>query len=130
MTLRTAATDEGDGPDGCVPAHLEVLACRIAIAGTAEGLDQEGELDPSTPVIQRALAATAEFGVQGELARSSTDSNVPIALGIPAVTIGRGGQGANGHAPDEFWINVDAYLAVQRALVLVLAEAGFAGPIS
>ena len=89
-----------------------------------------GELDPSTPVIQRALAATAEFGVQGELARSSTDSNVPIALGIPAVTIGRGGQGANGHAPDEFWINVDAYLAVQRALVLVVAEAGFAGPIS
>lgn len=89
-----------------------------------------GELDPATPVIQRALAATGEFGVQGQLARSSTDSNVPIALGVPAVTIGRGGQGSNGHAPDEFWVNVDAYLAVQRALVLVVAEAGLAGPIS
>ncbi|MCH1571603.1 MAG: hypothetical protein L7S64_09685, partial [Longimicrobiales bacterium] len=89
-----------------------------------------GELPVSTPVVQRALAATGEFGVEGQLARSSTDSNVPIAMGVPAVTIGRGGQGSNGHAPDEFWVNVDAYLAVQRALVLVVAEAGLAGPIS
>jgi acetylornithine deacetylase/succinyl-diaminopimelate desuccinylase-like protein len=89
-----------------------------------------GELDPSTPVVQRALATTATFGSQGELARSSTDSNVPIALGVPAVTIGKGGQGQHGHAPNEFWVNRDAYLAVQRALLLVVAEAGFAGPIS
>ncbi|MDX1494750.1 MAG: M20/M25/M40 family metallo-hydrolase [Longimicrobiales bacterium] len=89
-----------------------------------------GEMDPTTPLVQRALAATAAFGVEGELGRSSTDSNVPIALGIPAVTIGRGGIGANGHAPDEYWINRDAPLAVQRALLLVVAEAGFAGPIS
>jgi di/tripeptidase len=70
------------------------------------------------------------MGVEGELARSSTDSNVPIAMGVPAVTIGRGGAGSNGHAPDEYWINRDAFLAVQRALLLVTAEAGFAGPIS
>lgn len=89
-----------------------------------------GEVDPATPLIQRALATTASFGVEGELARSSTDSNVPIALGVPAVTIGRGGGGANGHAPDEYWINRDAWLAVQRALLLVVAEAGLAGPIS
>lgn len=89
-----------------------------------------GELDPATPLVQRALATTAAFGEDGELARSSTDSNVPIALGVPAVTIGRGGVSANGHAPDEYWVNRDAYLAVQRALLLVVAEAGFAGPIS
>lgn len=89
-----------------------------------------GEMDPDTPLVQRALASTAAFGVEGELARSSTDSNVPIALGVPAVTIGRGGIGQNGHAPDEYWVNRDAYLAVQRALLLVVAEAGFAGPIS
>jgi tripeptide aminopeptidase len=49
---------------------------------------------------------------------------------VPAVTIGRGGDGSNGHAPDEYWVNREAYLAVQRALLLVVAEAGFAGPIS
>lgn len=89
-----------------------------------------GEMDPTAPIVQRALASTAAFGEEGDLARSSTDSNVPIALGVPAVTIGRGGASQNGHAPDEFWVNRDAYLAVQRALLLVVAEAGFAGPIS
>ena len=94
------------------------------------GLRPSGEMDPSTPLVQRALASTAHFGVEGELARSSTDSNVPIALGIPAVTIGRGGIGANGHAPDEYWINEEAWIAVQRAILLVVAEARLAGPVS
>lgn len=86
-----------------------------------------GEMDPSTPLVQRALATTAVFGGEGELARSSTDSNIPISLGVPAVTIGRGGDGENGHAPDEWWRNVDGHLAIQRALLLLVAEAGLAG---
>jgi len=94
------------------------------------GMRPSGEMDPNAPLVQRALASTAAFGVQAELERSSTDSNVPISIGVPAVTIGRGGQSANGHAPDEFWINREAYLAVQRAILLVVSEAGFAGPIS
>ena len=89
-----------------------------------------GEMDPSAPLVQRALATTAHFGEEGELARSSTDSNTPISLGVPAVTIGRGGVGGNGHAPDEWWINRDAHVAIQRALLLVVAEAGLAGPVS
>lgn len=89
-----------------------------------------GEMSPENPLIQRALAATALFGARPTLARSSTDSNVPIANGVPAVTLGRGGVSANGHAPDEYWINREAWLAVQRALLVVVAEAGFAGPIS
>lgn len=83
-----------------------------------------GELDPSLPLIQRAMAATRHIGVEPRLARSSTNSNIPIALGIPAVTIGRGGEGASNHSPDEWWINRDGYLAIQRALLLVVAEAG------
>ncbi len=94
------------------------------------GLRPSGEMADDAPLVQRALASTAYFEVEGELARSSTDSNVPIALGIPAVTIGRGGVGGNGHSPNEYWINRDAYLAVQRAILLVLAEARLAGPIS
>lgn len=89
-----------------------------------------GSLESSIPLIQRALATTAVFGVSGTLARSSTDSNVPISLGIPAVTIGRGGQGGEGHSPGEWWINRDGHLAIQRALLLVVAEAGLANPIS
>ena len=89
-----------------------------------------GSQESSIPLIQRALATTAVFGVSGTLVRSSTDSNVPISLGIPAVTIGRGGQGGEGHSPGEWWINRDGHLAIQRALLLVVAEAGLATPIS
>ncbi len=88
-----------------------------------------GNGDRELPLIQRALATTAVFGVQGEFGRSSTDSNVPIALGIPAVTIGRGGIGVGAHSPGERWVNVDGHLAIQRALLLVVAEAGLGGMI-
>ena len=88
-----------------------------------------GEGNRNAPLIQRALATTAEFGVQGRFGRSSTDSNVPIALGIPAVTIGRGGIGFGGHSPGEYWVNVDSHLAIQRGLLLLVAEAGMAGLI-
>ncbi len=89
-----------------------------------------GEMSASAPLVQRTLASLSVFGIEGRLERSSTDSNVPIALGVPAVTIGRGGESANSHAPNEYWINREAYVAVQRAILLVLAEAGLAGPIS
>jgi acetylornithine deacetylase/succinyl-diaminopimelate desuccinylase-like protein len=85
-----------------------------------------GEMDPSVGLVQRAIAATEFFDVEPALGRSSTNSNIPIALGVPAVTIGRGGVGGNGHAPDEWWINRDGHLAIQRALLLTVAEAGLA----
>lgn len=83
-----------------------------------------GEIDPSTPFLQRALASVAHFGFEPQLGRASTDSNVPISMGIPAVTIGRGGVGEGGHSLDEWWINEDGHIAIQRTLLLVTAEAG------
>ncbi len=85
-----------------------------------------GEGDPTAPLLQRAVAATVHFGVEPQFERSSTNSNVPIALGIPSVTIGRGGIGFGAHSLDEYWINVDGHLAIQRALLLAVAEAGLA----
>ncbi|MDH5588883.1 MAG: M20/M25/M40 family metallo-hydrolase [Gemmatimonadota bacterium] len=86
-----------------------------------------GEMDPENPLVQRALATTLAFGDRASLTRSSTDSNIPIALGVPAVTIGRGGEGGENHSPGEWWINRDGHLAIQRALLLVVVEAGLAG---
>ena len=90
------------------------------------GARPSGETDPSAALVQRAIAANAFFGAGGELGRSSTNSNIPISLGVPAVTIGRGGVGGENHSPSEWWINRDGPLAIQRALLLVVAEAGLA----
>ena len=88
-----------------------------------------GEGDESSPLIQRAIAATELFGAEAGTSRGSTNSNIPISLGVPAVTIGRGGVGGENHSPGEWWINRDGHLAIQRALLLTVAEAGLAGII-
>ncbi|HEX7051080.1 MAG TPA: M20/M25/M40 family metallo-hydrolase [Longimicrobiales bacterium] len=85
-----------------------------------------GETPLDAPLLLRAMAATRHFGDEPDLARSSTDSNIPISLGIPAVTITRGGVGGGSHSPGEWWIPRDAPEAIQRALLIVLAEAGMA----
>jgi acetylornithine deacetylase/succinyl-diaminopimelate desuccinylase-like protein len=83
-----------------------------------------GAVDPETPLVQRAMAATRYFDAEPRLGTGSTDSNVPIALGIPAVTIGRGGAGGGTHSLREWWANRYGHLAIQRALLITLAEAG------
>jgi len=85
-----------------------------------------GETPVDAPLVLRAMAATRHFGDVPELERSSTDSNVPISLGIPSVTITRGGIGGGSHSPGEWWINRNGPVAIQRAVLLLVAEAGLA----
>jgi tripeptide aminopeptidase len=85
-----------------------------------------GTTAATTPLMQRAMAVTRAIGLTPRLDKSSTDANVPIARGIPAITVGRGGVGGNAHAPEEFWVNVQSTRAIRRILYLALAEAGLA----
>ena len=88
-----------------------------------------GEMPEDTPLVQRALAAGEIFaGRLVSLSTSSTDSNIPISRGIPAVTLGRGGVGGEGHAPGEWWLNREGDRAIQNALLVLVSEAGLARP--
>lgn len=88
-----------------------------------------GEVADDHPLVERAIEVMRIFGAEPELTRSSTDSNIPIALGIPAVTIGSGGVGGGAHSPAEWWINRDGHLGIQANLLLLVSEAGLAEPI-
>lgn len=84
-----------------------------------------GELGENLPLILKAIAATSYFDAQPTLTRGSTDSNIPIALGVPAITIGRGGKSDNAHALDEWYINDETgVLAIKLAMLILVAEAG------
>ena len=61
-----------------------------------------------------------------QLALSSTDANVPMALGIPALTLGCGGDAGLAHTTDEWYRNVDGPDGTIRALHTVLLYAGVA----
>jgi tripeptide aminopeptidase len=81
---------------------------------------------PIVQATQRAVTAIAR-GPLATFAGSSTDSNIAMSLGIPAVTIGGGGEGGNWHSRNEWYKPVDAWMGPQSALLTVLMLAGLDG---
>jgi acetylornithine deacetylase/succinyl-diaminopimelate desuccinylase-like protein len=81
---------------------------------------------PIVQATQRAVS-TITRGPRVTFAGSSTDSNMAMSLGIPAVTIGGGGEGGNWHSRNEWYKPVDAWLGPQNALLTVLTLAGLDG---
>jgi tripeptide aminopeptidase len=80
-----------------------------------------------------AMLHAARKGIQsvgGEvksIMASSTDSNLPISLGIPAVTLGSGGVGGGSHGPGEWYSPVNAWLGPQHELLTILSLVGVDG---
>jgi tripeptide aminopeptidase len=81
---------------------------------------------PLVETARRSAAAIAR-GPRIVLAGSSTDSNLAMSLGIPAVTIGGGGEGGNWHSLNEWYRPTDAYLGPQNALLTLLMLVGMEG---
>jgi acetylornithine deacetylase/succinyl-diaminopimelate desuccinylase-like protein len=79
-----------------------------------------------SPIVRTALDAGKALGVaRMGTGASSTDSNLPMSLGIPAITIGGGGNGSGAHSLDEkFEDTPDGYKGPQWALLIVAALAG------
>tara|TARA_B100001059_G_scaffold104548_1_gene104338 strand:- start:93 stop:1382 length:1290 start_codon:yes stop_codon:yes gene_type:complete len=94
----------------------------LALTINKIGNRPSGKVEESVPLIQRTIAATQYMGVEPRLTIGSTDSNIPISIGVPAVTIGRGGEGGGAHSLDEWWINKDGYKSIQLALLILLSE--------
>jgi acetylornithine deacetylase/succinyl-diaminopimelate desuccinylase-like protein len=87
-----------------------------------------GELPKEHPLVRAAAAATYAIGRTPELVTASTDANIPISLGVPAIAIGAGGRGGGVHTPGEWYDNTDGALGVARALTVLVAAAELAGP--
>lgn len=84
-----------------------------------------GRTPADNPIVQAAALAFDEIGVPlEELSTSSTDSNVPMSLGIPAITIAGGGNGGGAHSPEEWFMPADSWVGPQTAFLLLLALAG------
>ena len=85
-----------------------------------------GEIPADAPIVQAAVEVTRRVVGTDEvsLVRSSTDANLPISLGIPAITIGGGGEGVDSHAPGEAFDPTDWERGIRRVLVLAVALVG------
>jgi tripeptide aminopeptidase len=79
-----------------------------------------------SPIVRTALDAVKALGAENApTGASSTDSNLPMSLGIPAITIGGGGTGSGAHSlTEQFEETPDGYKGPQWALLIVAALAG------
>ena len=85
-----------------------------------------GQTPKDSALVVTAAAAIRAAGMTPTYSFSSTDSNIPISLGIPAITIDSGGRGGRAHALDE-WIDVEktsSLRGIQSAFLLLLTLAG------
>jgi tripeptide aminopeptidase len=78
------------------------------------------------PLVTMASAITRLAGREPELVTASTDANVPISLGVPAIAIGAGGRGGGVHTPAEWYDNVDGSRGLTRAMAILVGAAGLA----
>lgn len=77
----------------------------------------------TSPIVQAAVSVTRALDIPVSFSEGSTDSNLPISLGIPAVTIDTGGRGSGVHTEGEMFDATDAWKGTQRALLLAVALA-------
>ena len=83
-----------------------------------------GETASDSPLVQLAIEATEVLGVEPRLDQSSTDSNLPISLGIPAITLGAGGNSGGSHSLDEWYDPRNREIGLKRGLLVVLGTVG------
>jgi acetylornithine deacetylase/succinyl-diaminopimelate desuccinylase-like protein len=88
-----------------------------------------GAVAMDSPIVQatRRAVATVTRTRYATFAGASTDSNLAMSLGIPAVTIGGGGEGGNWHSRNEWYKPVDAHYGPQNALLTILMLTGLDG---
>ena len=70
------------------------------------------------------MEATRALGFSPILDQSSTDSNIPISLGVPAITLGAGGISGNSHTLEEWYDPSGRKQGLQRVLLVMLAMVG------
>jgi di/tripeptidase len=82
-----------------------------------------GTTPANSPLVVAAVSATKALGLPVSLDEGSTDSNIPMNMGIPAITIDGGGRGSGAHALDEAFDTTNSWQGTQRAFLIALALA-------
>lgn len=106
---RGAANGEGAG-----------LEMQAKVLGVRPG----GELLPNSPLLQSLEDADRFLGNQSRAELSSTDANIPLSLGIPAIALGCGGRAGGAHTIGEWYDPAGREMGLQRVLLTLLGVAG------
>jgi tripeptide aminopeptidase len=118
--FRRAAREAAEDENAARRSGTRPLELEVTLIGDRPG----GETPPKERLVRLSLEATSVVAARPFLDRSSTDSNVPISLGIPAVTLGAGGSSANTHTLEEWYDPRGREQGLRRALLVALGLVG------
>ena len=96
---------------------------RLTVEKKLVGDRAAGQTPRESPIVEAAVSVTKALGLPVTLDEGSTDSNVPMGMGIPAVTIDGGGRGTAAHALGEAFDATNSWQGTQRATLLAIALA-------
>jgi tripeptide aminopeptidase len=88
------------------------------------GARPAGKLPDDSPLLETLRNVDAFLGNRSRLERSSTDANIPLSLGIPAVSVGGGGKGGGAHTPSEWYDATGREIGLKRLFLLTVALSG------
>lgn len=89
------------------------LSARLKEIGSRPG----GALRPGAPILEYLAAVDAHLGIRSSLDCASTDANIPLSLGLQAVSIGAGGQGGGAHTANEWFLPEGREAGLRRILL-------------
>lgn len=118
--LQRAVADACAEAESQAPQPVPRLSHAIARIGERPA----GELPATSPLLAAISAVDAYLGIQSQLLRASTDANIPLSLGLEAISLGAGGNGGGAHTLHEWFEPAGREQALKRLSLLILLLAG------
>ena len=96
----------------------------LQISFRSLGVRPAGKLPDDSPLLATIRSVDRYLSIRSRLERSSTDANIPLSLGIPAIAIGGGGKGGGSHTLDEWYDPAGRELGLKRLFLTAVSLAG------
>jgi tripeptide aminopeptidase len=94
---------------------------RVTMEKKMVGNRPAGRTPEASPIVQAALSVTTALGLRASLDEGSTDANIAMSLGIPAIALDGGGSATGAHTPAETFDSTNSWQGTARALLVTLA---------
>jgi tripeptide aminopeptidase len=94
---------------------------RLTVEKTLVGSRPGGRNPKDAPILGAAVSVTSALGRRTTIEEGSTDANIPMSLGVPAITIGGGGASNGTHTTTETFDTTDSWQGTARAVLLAIA---------